>query len=144
MRASAWRAARGLLGLQIGLQVGHGLLHHARALHHLRQEHLARAEQVADHVHAGHQRALDHEQRPAVLLAGLLGVGVDVVDDALDQGVGEPLLDRALPPGRLRRPRPSALPLTVSAKPTRRSVASGRRFSSTSSTRSSRSLGISS
>ena len=39
-------------------------LHHARALHHLRQEHLAGAEQVADDVHAVHQRTFDHLQRP--------------------------------------------------------------------------------
>jgi hypothetical protein len=54
-----------LLGLDVGQQVGHRLLHHARALHHLRQEHLALAEEVADDVHAGHQRAFDHVQRPA-------------------------------------------------------------------------------
>jgi len=34
---------------------------------HLRQEHLALAEQVADHVHAVHQRAFDHVQRAAAL-----------------------------------------------------------------------------
>jgi hypothetical protein len=32
------------------------LLHHPRRLHHLRQEHLAGAEEVADDVHAVHQR----------------------------------------------------------------------------------------
>ena len=56
--------ARGLLlRLEVGLQVGDRLLHHARRLHDLRQEHLAGAEQVADDVHAGHQRALDDVQR---------------------------------------------------------------------------------
>jgi hypothetical protein len=54
-----------LLGLDVGQQVGHGLLHHARALHHLGQEHLALAEQVAHDVHAGHQRAFDDVQRAA-------------------------------------------------------------------------------
>jgi hypothetical protein len=44
-------------------QIGHRLLHHAGRLHHLRQEHLAGAEQVADDVHAGHQRAFDDMQR---------------------------------------------------------------------------------
>ena len=39
--------------------MGDRLLHHARALHDLRQEHLAGAEQVADDVHAVHQRAFD-------------------------------------------------------------------------------------
>ena len=56
-----------LLGLDVGQQVGDRLLHHARRLHHLRQEHLALAEQVADDVHAGHQRPFDHVQRPAAL-----------------------------------------------------------------------------
>src|SRR5690606_37957375 len=49
-----------LFRLDEGNQVRHGLLHHAGGLDHLRQEHLARAEQVADHVHATHQRAFDH------------------------------------------------------------------------------------
>jgi hypothetical protein len=47
-----------LLLLDEGDQVGHRLLHDARRLHHLRQEHLAGAEEVADDVHAVHQRAL--------------------------------------------------------------------------------------
>jgi hypothetical protein len=67
-----------LLGLDVGQQVGHRLLHHARRLDHLRQEHLARAEQVADDVHARHQRAFDHVQRPAAAarwLPGFFGVG---------------------------------------------------------------------
>jgi hypothetical protein len=50
------------------MQIGDRLLHHAGRFHHLRQEHLARAEQVADHVHAGHQRAFDDVQRPLGLL----------------------------------------------------------------------------
>ena len=35
---------------------------------------------------------------PAILLPGLFGVLVNVIHDALDQGVAEALLDRALPP----------------------------------------------
>ena len=58
-----------LLGLHVGQEMGHGLLHHAGGLHHLRQEHLARAEQVADDAHAGHQRAFDDVQRPRRLRA---------------------------------------------------------------------------
>ena len=58
---------RRLLGFHERRQVRDGLLHHARGLHHLRQEHLARAEQIADHAHAVHQRAFDHQQRPAQL-----------------------------------------------------------------------------
>ena len=46
-------------------------------------------------------------QRPLVLLAGLLDVRVDVIDDAVDQGVLEPLVDRR------RRARPSSLRLVL-------------------------------
>jgi hypothetical protein len=57
---------------------GDGLLHHAGGFHHLRQEHLARAEQVADDVHAVHQRAFDHLQRPFRREARGFGVVVDI------------------------------------------------------------------
>ena len=92
------RDHRRLLGLHERRQVGDRLLHHARRLDHLRQEHLAGAEQVADHAHAVHQRPFDDQQRPAQLGARLFGVGVDVGVDALDQRVGEALLDRAVAP----------------------------------------------
>ena len=62
--AGSLRGLALLLGLHERHQVGHGLLHHPGRLHHLGQEHLARAEQVADHVHAVHQRAFDDVQRP--------------------------------------------------------------------------------
>ena len=62
-------AGAGPLGLQVRHQDGHGLLHHAGALHDLRQEHAAGAEQVADHVHAGHERPLDDVQRAGALPA---------------------------------------------------------------------------
>ena len=124
---------RRLLGLDVGQQVGDRLLHHARRLHHLRQEHLALAEQVADDVHAGHQRPFDHVQRPAARgldrCAGLLGVLDDEVGDAVDQRVREPLVDRLRLLGacRARRGAPSrraAAPLARSAISTRRSPAS--------------------
>ena len=78
-------AALDVAGLLLRLderdQVGDGLLHHAGGLDHLRQEHLAGAEQVADDVHAGHQRALDDLDRPAAAgadqRAQLLGVVLD-------------------------------------------------------------------
>ena len=91
----------GLLLLHERLQVGDRLLHGARRLHHLRQEHLAAAEQVADDLHAVHQRALDHLERAVVGLAGLLGVVLDVVDDAVHQRVREAILHRGLPPGEV-------------------------------------------
>jgi hypothetical protein len=43
-----------LLSLDVGYEVGHRLLHHARRFHDLRQEHFAGAKEVADDVHAVH------------------------------------------------------------------------------------------
>ena len=45
-----------------------------------------------------HERAFDDQQRAAIFLPGLLGVLVNVIDDAFDQGVAQALLDRALAP----------------------------------------------
>ena len=136
--------AAGLLGLHERLQVGDGALHRPRALHHLRQEHLPGAEEVADDRHPVHQRPLDHVERPRQLLPRLFRVLLDEVDDPVDERVGEPLLDRRLAPGEvelaLRRPRPGP----SRANATMRSVASGRRLKTMSSTCSSRSGGMSS
>ncbi len=90
-----------LLGFHVGLQVGHRAFHHPRALDHLREEHLARAEQVADDLHAVHQRPLDHVKRPGGLLPGLLGVGLGEVGDAVHQRVRQALLHRSLAPGQV-------------------------------------------
>ena len=57
------------------------------------------AEQVAHDLHPVHQRPFDHLERPAGLEPCLLGVGFDVVDDAVDERVREPLRHRGLPPG---------------------------------------------
>ena len=53
------------------------------------------AEQVADDLHAVHERPLDHLERPRVLLARFFDVGLDEVDDAVDQRVGQALLTGA-------------------------------------------------
>ena len=81
----------GLLGLDERREVGHGALHHAGALDDLGEEHLPAAEEIADAVHAGHERPLDHVQRLRQPLASLLGVGLDIIRDALDERVREPL-----------------------------------------------------
>ena len=86
------------LGLDEGNEVGDRLLHHARGFHHLRQEHLAAAEQVADDVHAVHQRAFDHLDRAIGGLARFLGILDDMRVDALDQRVFEPPGDRPAAP----------------------------------------------
>ena len=86
-------------------QVGDRLLHHARRFDDLRQEHLARAEEVADDVHAVHQRAFDHRQRRLAGGGGaraFLGIGDDEVGDALHQGVRQALLDRQRAPRQVR------------------------------------------
>ena len=74
------------------LQVRHGLFHDAGALDHLGQEHLAGAEQVADFVHAAHQRAFDHFDRPPGLQSRFLGVFLDIAVDSLDERVTKPVV----------------------------------------------------
>ncbi len=90
------------LRLDVRQQVRHSLLHHPGRLHDLGQEHLACAEEVTDDVHAVHQRALDHLDRPTTCRGDLgsqfLGIGIDVGVDALDQGVRDPLADREAAP----------------------------------------------
>ena len=82
-----------LLRLHERQQIGDRLLHHARALDDLREEHLARAEEVADDVHAVHQRPFDDRRARSDTSPRLLEVGVEVLDDALDERVREALLD---------------------------------------------------
>ena len=78
--------------------MGHGLLHHARRFHHLGQEHLARAEQIADHVHAVHQRAFDDLNRPSAtrgdFRARFFGVFDDKRGDAMHHRVSQAFFDR--------------------------------------------------
>ena len=102
--------ARLALGRHERLEVRDRSLHRPRALHHLRQEHLAGAEQIADDLHAVHQRAFDDLQRPRVLLARFFDVGLDEVDDAVHQRVRQTRFDRRLTPREvLFPPGPSAL-----------------------------------
>ena len=91
--------ARPFLLLDEGHEMGDRLLHHAGALDHLRQEHLAGTEQVADHVHAVHQRPLDHIERAVGCLPRLFGVVDDVIGDAVHQRVAEPAVHILLAPG---------------------------------------------
>ena len=93
-----------LFSLHVGQQHGDRLLHHAGGLHNLRQEHLAGAKEVADHVHAGHQRPFDDMQRPFGALARLLRVGLDEFGDAVDEGVFEALFHRPVAPGEIALP----------------------------------------
>ena len=125
-----------------GCEVGDRLLHRAGALDDLRQEHLARAEEVADDLHPGHERALDDVERTVVLEPCLFAVlhdpPIDAVDQAWEAAVRPRRRARRGPP-RSRAPIPAP-----SRRTTSRSVASGRRLKITSSTWSSRSFGMSS
>jgi hypothetical protein len=104
--ALAAQPGAGFFRFDVGQQMGDRLLHDAGRFDHLRQEHLAGAEQVADVVHAVHQRAFDDgERRLAFALqlgAHFLGVGHDEIGDALDQRVFEALLDRAVRARKIR------------------------------------------
>ena len=72
-------------------QMSDRLLHDARRLDHLRQEHLAGAEQVADGIHARHQRPLDDGERRLALggqrSTTLFGIRHHVFGNTLDHGV---------------------------------------------------------
>ncbi len=97
------RGARGLARLDERHQVRDRVLHDARRLDHLRQEHLAGAEQVADHVHAVHQRALDHVPAAARCCSRASSVSATtILVDALHQRVLQPLA----PPASRARPGP--------------------------------------
>ncbi len=104
------RLVQALFFFDVGDQVRHGGLHDPCALDHLGQEHLALAEQVADDVHAVHQRAFDDVQRaPALgqdLTVGFFGVLGDEVGDTVHHGMGEALCHRCR---RLRRAAPLQL-----------------------------------
>ena len=93
-----------LLLLHERLQVRDRRLHRPCALDHLRQEHLSRAEQLADDLHAVHQRPFDDVERPRILPARFLDVGIDEVGDSVDERVRQPLLHRRLPPAEILFP----------------------------------------
>ena len=105
-----------------GDEVRHGGLHDPGALHDLRQEHLAGPEKVADAIHPGHERPLDHVEGPSSAQTSLLHVLHHELGDSLDQGVGDPLLDRQPPPGLVR-----AAPVGASARRVRHGEESLRR-----------------
>ena len=96
-------AACGLFRFHVGQQHRHRLLHHARRLHDLRQEHFSRAEQVADDIHAGHQRAFDDVERALGLKPRFLGVGLDELGHSVDERMGDALVDRPFAPLEILR-----------------------------------------
>ena len=85
------------LSLDVREQMRDRFFHNARRFHDLRQEHFARPEQVANDIHAVHQRAFDNLDRPATSRLDRQSRFFGVVDNmrinALDQGMLKPLLD---------------------------------------------------
>ena len=88
-------------GFNKRLKVGHRLFHYTGGFHHLRQEHFAFAEQIADHVHAVHQRAFNHFNRARSLLAGFFGILLDKLGNAFDQRVFQTFIHFPRAPLRL-------------------------------------------
>ena len=70
-----------------GHEVGHPLFHHPCAFDHLGQEHFARPKQVANDVHAVHQRAFNDLNRPCKQMARLLHILLHKGVDAVDKGI---------------------------------------------------------
>ena len=91
-------AASRLFRFHVWNELRDRFLHHTRALHDLRQEHFSGAEEIADNVHAIHQRTFNDCQRPLVFLSCLFNIVLDVIHDALDQRVLQPLFDGLLTP----------------------------------------------
>ena len=89
---------RGFLRRHERFQPCHGFLHHPRAFDDLGQEHFPCAKEIADDAHAGHQRPFNDMQRALGLEPRLFHVGVNELDDALDQRVRQPLLDGGTAP----------------------------------------------
>ena len=94
------RPAGGRLRLEPRGEVRDRLLHYPGGLDDLGKEHPARSEPVADDVHPRHERSLDDVEGPGGRPPRLLRVGLDVVGDARDEGVLDPLLDRPGAPAR--------------------------------------------
>ena len=55
-------------------EMRHGFLHDTRAFHNLRKEHFAFTKEVADDLHATHERPFDNLKTRFVLSSGLLDI----------------------------------------------------------------------
>ena len=75
-------------GFDVRQEVSHRLFHYARAFNHLRQKHFAAAEEVANLVHAIHERAFDDMNRTLGVQSRLLGVFLDKFGNAFNQRIG--------------------------------------------------------
>ncbi len=75
------------------------MLHYTGGFDDLGQKHLSGAEQIADHVHAGHQRAFDDIERTVGGQARLFDVRANEIRNTVHQRVGKALFDRPFAPG---------------------------------------------
>ena len=74
------------------------------------------SQQVADHVHAVHQRPFNHVERPRGLDPRYLDIIGDVIGDAVHERMFKPLFDRRIPPGEIGFLLLSALPTKAFGK----------------------------
>ncbi len=100
-RGGALNARSPFLFFHERFQIGDRLLHHASRFDDLRQKHFALTEQIADDLHAVHQRTFDDLQAAIKVLTRFLGIFDDVLVDTFDQGVLHPLGNRVVAPGQI-------------------------------------------
>ena len=89
----------GFFGFYKWYKVSHGLFHHSCTLNHLRQEHFPRTKKIANLIHAIHQRAFNHVNRPGRRQTGFFCVINDILVDTFNQRVGKPLAGGLFSPG---------------------------------------------
>ena len=93
----------GFFSLHVWFQMGNRLFHYPRAFHHLGQEHLAGAEQVADHIHAVHERAFDDLKGALCECACFFGVGDYEVVDTVHQRIHQAAVGVGFAPTQILR-----------------------------------------
>ena len=85
--------------------MSNGLLHHTGRFNNLRQEHFAFAEQIADDIHAIHQRAFDDLNGSAAagsnLLTNLFGVLNNELRIAMDHRMRKSFFNGLLSPSEV-------------------------------------------
>ncbi len=85
-------------------EVTDSFLHYPRRFDHLRQKHLAGTEQIANNVHAGHQRPFDNVKRPIRAMPRLFRILYDKLIDSVDQCMFQTFFDRFFAPDKILRP----------------------------------------
>ena len=97
--SSTFHPLRGLLlRFHQRRQVGHRFFHHPGAFYHLGQKHLSFAKKIADNVHPVHERAFNDFERAIIFFQRFFQIRLDVIDDSLNQRMGETLFHALLAP----------------------------------------------